>query len=54
MWYHISALVQICDTSDVTAELLKRPDKALAKKLGVKKCDHCPNESPLHITLSYN
>ena len=53
MWYHLSALGQFCDTRDGTAELQERPDEALAKKLGVRKCDRCLNESPLHITLIY-
>ena len=42
-----------CDTSDGTAELQKCPDKALAEKLGVSKCDRCLDECPLHITLIY-
>ena len=47
------SLGHFCDTSDGAAELQKRPDQALARKLGVRECDCCPNESALHITLIY-
>ena len=53
MWYHLSALGHFCDTIDGTAELQKRADKAQAKKLRVKKCDRCGNESPLNIAFIY-
>ena len=32
MWYHLSAIAHFYDTSDGTAEMQKRLDKALAKK----------------------
>ena len=41
-----SALGHFCDTIDGKGELHKRHDKALAKKLGVRICDRCLNESP--------
>ena len=46
-------LGHFCDTSDGTAELQKRSNMALAKKLVARKCDRCLNESPLHITVIY-
>ena len=51
--YHLSALWHFCDTSDCTAELQKHPDKALDKKLGVRKCNRYLGESLSHITLLY-
>ena len=53
MWYHLSALGHFRDTSDSTAELQRHPEKALAQKPGIRKCDPCLSESPLHIALIY-